>query len=193
MEQGVSDPQYCRKRLTPGHFLELEKAVLKWHREQEAVGISVRGCDLKDASVRLAAQMKISDFHASDGWLFRFRQRHGMFHGEAGSARQDAVGPFREELNRIINSEGLLLSQVYNFDETALFWRALPTSTQVFGRTTQAKGRKLDKSRISVLVGANADGSHRLPPVVCGKSARPRAIKDCMATLPIPYHSSGKC
>ena len=89
--------------------------MLKCYCQQEAVGITVRGCDLKDASsVRLAAQMKISDFHASDGWLSRFRQRHGMFqrhaHGEAGSARQDAVGPFREELNRIINSEGLLLS-----------------------------------------------------------------------------------
>ena len=41
-------------------------------------------------------------------------------------------------------------------------------------------------------MGANADGSHRLPPVVCGKSARPRALKDCMASLPVPYHSSGK-
>ena len=151
---------------------------------------------LKDASARLAAQMKITDFHASDKWLYRFRQRHGMFqkraHGESGSARQDAVGPFREELNRIVNTEGLLLSQVYNFDETALFWRALPTSTQVFGRMTQAKGRKLDKSRISVLMGANADGSHRFPLVMCGKSARPRALKDCMASLPVPYHSSGK-
>ena len=146
LEQGVNDPKYCRKRLAQGHFIDLEKAVVRWYRQQEAVGICVRGCDLKDASARLAAQMKITDFHASDGWLYRFRQRHGMFqkraHGESGSARQDAVGPFREELNRIVNTEGLLLSQVYNFDETALFWRALPTSTQMFGRMTQAKGRK---------------------------------------------------
>ena len=113
-------------------------------------------------------------------------------HGESGRARQDAVGPFREELNGIVNTEGLLLRQVYNFDETALFWSALPTSTKVFGRMTQTKGCKLDKSRISVLVGANADGSHCLPPIVCGKSARPRALKDCMASLPVPYHSSGK-
>ena len=129
----------------------------------------MRGCDLKDASFRLAVQMKIPDFHASDGWLYRFGQQHGMFqrhvHGESGSAKEDAVGPFRAELNKLIN-EGLLLSRVYNFDETALFWRALPTSTQVIGKMAQAKGRKLEKSRISVLVGANADGSHRPPPIV---------------------------
>ena len=37
-------------------------------------------------------------------------------HGESGSAKEDAVGLFREELNKIINDEGLLLGQVYNFD-----------------------------------------------------------------------------
>ena len=93
-----------------------------------------------------------SDFQASDGGLYRFRQQHGMFqkraHGELGSHKEDAVGLFREELNKIINDEGLLLGQVYNFDETALFWRALPTTTQMIGKMNKAKGRKLDKARI---------------------------------------------
>ena len=195
-EQGVSDPNYSRKKLTTRHFVKLEQAVLKWYRQQEAVGVAVRGSEIKDAAYRLAVQMKIPDFQASDRWLYRFRQRHGMFqkrvHRESGSAKEDAVSPLREELNKIINDEGLLLGQVYNFDETAVFWRALPATTQVIGKMNKAKGCKLDKARISELVGANADGSHRFPPVVCGKSARPRCLKDCLCNLPIPYHSSGK-
>ena len=167
-EQGVSDPNYSRKKLTTGHFVELEQEVLKWYRQQEAVGVAVQGSEIKDAAYCLAVQMKIPDFQASDWWLYRFRQRHGMFqkraHGESGSAKEDAVGPFREELNKIVNDEGLLLRQVYNFNETALFWRALPTTTQVIGKKNKAKGRKLDKGHISVLVGANADGSHCDPP-----------------------------
>ena len=29
LEQGVNDPKYCRERLTQGHFIDLEKAVVK--------------------------------------------------------------------------------------------------------------------------------------------------------------------
>ena len=166
-DQGVSDPKYTHKKLKTGQFIELEKAVLEWYRQQESVGIAVRGSDLKDASFRLAVQMKMKDFQASNGWFYRFRQRHGLFqlraHGESGSAKVDEVGPFRMELNKLINDEGLLMSQVYNFDETALLWHALPMSTQVISRMAQAKGRKLHKIRISMLAGANANGSHRLP------------------------------
>ena len=75
------------------------------------------------------------------------------------------------------------MAQIYNFDETGLFWRSLPTNTQANIHQQTHKGRKLDKSRISVLVGANADGLHRLKPVVVGKSARPRVLKDCMSDL----------
>ena len=196
-KQGVSDPKFGkRKTLKKGKFVDLEKAIVKWYRQEDGVGVSVRGCEIQDAARRLAAQMGVQDFNASDGWMFRFRQRHCMFqrraHGESGSARIDDVAPFRTELNKLISEEGLLLSQVYNFDETGLFWRALPESTQVMGTLAQAKGRKLDKTRFSVLCGANADGSHRLTPVVVGKSAKPRCLKDCMHRLPCHYYSSAK-
>ena len=77
------------------------------------------GSEIKDAAYCLPIQMKIPDFQASDGWLYRFRQRHGMFqkraHGESGSAKEDAVGPFREELNKIINDEGYYYYCIYNY------------------------------------------------------------------------------
>ena len=134
-DQGLIDPKYTCKKLETGQFGELENAVLKWYRQEDSVGIAVWGCDIEDAALRLAVQKKIADFQASNGWLYRFRQRLGMFqrhaHGESGSAKVDDVSPFRTELNKLNNDEGLLMSQVYNFDETTLFWRALSMSTQV--------------------------------------------------------------
>lgn len=46
------------------------------------------------------------------------------------------------------------------------------------------------KGRLSVKTFANADKSHRLEPIVAGKSVKPRALKDLMDKLSIVYHSS---
>ena len=111
---------------------------------------------------------------------------------ESASATVEYVEPFREEFKKLIDKEGLLPHQLYNFDETGLFWRALPSNTQANTALRNLPGRKLDKSRISVLFGANADGTHRLKPVVVGKSKRLRVLKDIMNSLPVHYYASVK-
>ena len=177
-------------------YAKLDEAVYKWWSQMTASGLSVRGVDITDAAEKLAIDLGIKDFKSSDGWLWRFRRRHSLgnrvVRGEAASAPTDEVEPFRNMLTKLIKDEGLLLSQIYNFDETGLYWRSLPTNTQAVVHEKTQKGRKMDKSRISVLLGANADGSHRLKPVVVGKSARPRALKDYMKDLPCHYYSSRK-
>ena len=183
-----------RTRVQYGRQEKLEEAIMKWHRQQVGVGVAVRGVDIKNAALRLSSQMGVPNFAASDGWLYRFRSRYGLkdthLCGEAASAPVENVAPFREKLLKIIESEGLIYSQIYNFDETGLVWRALPTHTQASKDMGEVRGRKLDKSRISALLGANADGSHRLKPVIVGKAAKPRALKDIMHALPVHYYSS---
>ena len=183
-----------RKRVQYGRADKLEEAVVKWYRQQISVGVSVRGIELKHAAKTLGAKMGIENFVASDGWLFRFRKRYGLrntkMSGEASSADVAEVSPFREKLLKIIAEEGLVYAQIYNFDETGLVWRALPTNTQASKAMGEVRGRKLDKARISVLVGGNADGTHRLKPVVVGKAKKPRSLKDVMDRLPVHYYSS---
>lgn len=183
-----------RTRVQYGRSEKLEEAVMKWYRQQIGVGVAVRGVELKHAAKKLSEQMGHENFCASDGWLFRFRTRFGLKNtrmcGEASSAPADEVIPFRQKLLKIMDDEALLYSQLYNFDETGLVWRALPTNTQASKAIGDVRGRKLDKQRISVLVGANADGSHRLTPIVVGKAAKPRALKDVMDRLPVHYYNS---
>ena len=72
----------------------------------------------------------------SDGWLWRFHNRHGLhdtqLRGEAGSA--DTAGAvsavYRVKLNELIKKESLLMSQIYSANETGLFWRSLPNNTR---------------------------------------------------------------
>ncbi|SAL96395.1 hypothetical protein, partial, partial [Absidia glauca] len=67
------------------------------------------------------------------------------------------------------------IERVYNFDETALFYSAAPRTT-IVQVGTKAEGEKLDKSRITVGVVANGDGSHRIDPIFIGKHKSPRCF-----------------
>ncbi|KAG7157467.1 Tigger transposable element-derived protein 7-like 19 [Homarus americanus] len=126
----------------------LEEAVTKWFVQQRSCGNVIRGVEIQAAAVKLASHMGIENFEASDGWLWRFRNRHGMCnkitHGEAGSSPTEDIEPFRERLNDLIKSEGLLISQVYNGDETGLYWRSLPRNTQAFKNEASSPGRKVN-------------------------------------------------
>lgn len=67
-------------------------------------------------------------------------------------------------------------NQVYNCDETALNWKALPTKTFLSGCEKGTAGFKLQNNHITVLLIFNAAGSHRFPATVIGKSKKPIAF-----------------
>ena len=65
------------------------------------------------------------------------------------------------------------LEDIYNMDETSLFYRLLPTSTLATGK---AEGSKLSKERITIALCASSKGE-MLKPVLIGKFAKPRCFK----------------
>lgn len=64
---------------------------------------------------------------------------------------------------------------IYNCDETALFYRALPNRSLVF-KIEDSRGTKLIKDRLSILLCVNGDGEV-LPPLVIGRCKHPRCFK----------------
>ena len=62
---------------------------------------------------------------------------------------------------------------IYNMDESGLFWRMMPSR----GLSAQSQpGLKKDKSRISVVFATNATDTDRLPVWFIGKAQKPRAL-----------------
>ncbi|CAK8691374.1 unnamed protein product [Clavelina lepadiformis] len=187
-----------RKHMKMGKEQSLDAAVMKWYVQQRSSGVNVRGTELIAAAAKLATSLGLTDFKGSDGWLWRFRNRHGLFnevlHGEAGDADTASVAPLREKLTKMISDAGLTLSQVYNADETGIFWRSIPKNSQVRQGEEKTKGKKTSKERLSVLVGSNATGTHRLKLAVVGKSKKPRAFKglNVERDLPVVYYNSKK-
>ena len=155
--------------------------------------MNVHGTDLLDATCKLAKHMGI-EFSGSTGWLWCFRKRRGIGNkkvpGESGSADTEAVEPCRLKLQELIRKEDLHLNQIYNADETTLYWKSLPVNTQAFKDEDKVPGKKISKDKFSALLGANASGTHRLKPVVVGKAAKPRCLKGQMDQLPVIYYNT---
>lgn len=76
--------------------------------------------------------------------------------------------------------------QVYNADESGLFWRVMPNKTFVSCNEKSVPGRKVSKERVTILPCANAAGTHALKMVVIGKSNKPRAFQNI--DLPVHYY-----
>ena len=66
---------------------------------------------------------------------------------------------------------------IYNADETGLFYKCLPSPTLTFKGQT-CSGGKLSKDRFTLLVAPNMDESDKLPLLTIGKFEKPRCLKN---------------
>ena len=66
----------------------------------------------------------------SEGWLYRLKQRHGLKdvrrHGEAGSVDMQKVEREYERLKVLIETKGYKPKDIFNMDETGLFYAYAP-------------------------------------------------------------------
>lgn len=119
---------------------------MKWYIQQRSSRVNVRGFEILVAARKLAVQLGIENFTGSDRWLWQFRNRHGLFsttvRGEAANADDVSVEPFRHKLQAIIEEEGLSLSQVYNGDESSIYWRAMPRNSQLRKGEEKTRSKK---------------------------------------------------
>ncbi|CAM4640652.1 unnamed protein product [Caretta caretta] len=83
------------------------------------------------------------EFKASQGWLNSFRNHFNLKNvqttGEAASANEEAAKAYPEQLKKIIEEKGYLPEQVFNADETGLFWKKMPNCAYTSKSERQAQ------------------------------------------------------
>jgi hypothetical protein len=123
-----------------------------WYQQARASNIPIDGTVLREKAKIIAPKLNIDCFSASSGWLSRFKERHGLvFKKLAGSA--DA---WLESLPSLL--EGYEARDVYNADETGLFFNVLPDRTLAYKGET-CHGGNHSKDRLTVLLCVDSDGS----------------------------------
>lgn len=122
-------------------------------------------------------------FKASRGWFDRFRKRANISNvalsGESASADTLAAENYSSEIKKIVEEGSWSPKQIFNVDETGLFWKKMPKRTYVSRQSASAPGHKAAKERISILLGGNAAGDFKFKPYLIYHSENPRAFKNC--------------
>jgi hypothetical protein len=75
-------------------------------------------------------------------------------------------------------TNGYLPEQIYNADETGIYYKMLPDKTLAVKSDQRRKeGFKAIKDRLTILFTVNKTGSHKLKPLCIGKSRAPRKAR----------------
>ncbi|XP_030753965.1 jerky protein homolog [Sitophilus oryzae] len=148
----------------------MEKALYKWFLKQREKNLPVTGLMIQEKAKLLHNEYKeSSSFHASSGWLQKYKKRFGIRYlkisGEKLSSQPKLVDPFKRYLEVKIKDLQLSKDQIYNADETSLYWKLLPGKTYVAREEKTAPGRKTEKQRVTFLACTNAAGTHKLKPL----------------------------
>lgn len=165
-----------QKRIRGPDHPDLDECVLKWFQQTREKRISLSGLMIRAKAEEFALSLGRNDFKASSGWLDGFKERNGIcfktVSGESGDVNQQLANDWKRDL--LVKIQGKDPKDIFNADETGLFYRCIPNKTLAF-KGERCSGGKLSKERITLLIGANMDGSEKLPLFMIGKSANRKA------------------
>ena len=100
--------------------------------------------------------MELDDFSASNGWLQAWQSgsvKWAALCGEAADVPEDVVADWAIRLPDLLS--GYAPADVFNADETGLYYRALPSRSMAV-RSDPGKGIKTVKERVTVLLACSA-------------------------------------
>ena len=180
----------ARKRQRSSNFADLEQALFQWFKQARTNAVAISGPILSMQAQKFADALGIADFHCFSGWLDRFKQRHGIsgkcVTGESAAVTDDLTYDWKTSSLPVILKQ-YSPKDVYNMDETAIFFRLTPDKTLTF-KEDPCHGGKKSKERITAAVCANMDGSDKMELLIIGKFQIPRCFKN-VKKLPVQYLS----
>ena len=182
----------CRKLRKTSHD-ELNNLMWDFFQTCRRKNIPMSGPMLQEQARAYSVQMGDVDFKASNGWLESFKKRHNISSkeicGEAADVSEQTVMDWKEKLPSLC--VGYASKDIFNADETGLFFRGLPSKSLV-ARGDDCKGGKHSKERITVMFGASVTGEN-LKPLVIGRALKPRCFQGVdTARLPAYWFANKK-
>ena len=174
---------------------ELEHVLVEWILRCQNDRVCLSWQLVQKQARRFADKMNIPESQKisfSDGWIGKFLTRNGLkgvkLQGESGSADVEAIKEAMPDLLETIARYSPC--DVFNMDETGLFYCMAPDRTIA---SRQMEGMKKSKTRMTVALCANADGTEKLEPFFIGHYLKPRAFqKQSGDQLGLYYRANSK-
>ena len=116
---------------------------------------------LKEKALKFTSDLGLNDFKGSNGWLDAFLKRNNIVmkvqSGERGAVDLNIVQNWKSKLSE--SCDGYAPSDIFNMDETGLFYRDTMKNT-FFKKGETCIGGKRSKERITVGLCASMTGNY---------------------------------
>ena len=180
-------------RTRKSDFSEVNEVLYKWYLLACSKNIYPAGPQLVVKAKEIAERLGRGEFKGSNGWLEKWKRKYNIkqltVSGESGDVSGATVDSWKEQLPEVL--QGYAKRDIWNLDETGVFWKALPERGFV-QKGRSCKGGKKSKQRFTIAFIANADGGKEKP-VVIWKYENPRCFKNLnKSLLPVSYFSQSK-
>ena len=141
----------------------------------------------------IAATLGKPEFKGSKGWLEKWKKRFSIKHlkncGDSGEVQGETVDSWKERLPEIV--QGYSKDNIWNMDETGLFFHALPDRSFA-QKSRSCKGGKKSEYRVAIALFVSASGHKEKPVFIC-KSENLRCLRGIdKSCLPVSYYSQSK-
>ena len=153
LESYCNLPKNRLKILTTKH-IDLDVQLLELFIIQRNKNVPLTGQILVEKVNALAKSNGFENFNFSVGWIDRFKKRHGIIFGtisgESKSVDMENVDNWRQNVWPKLKL-GFEDKDIFNADETALYYKALPNKTLKF-KNHNSFGEKSSKDRLTILI-----------------------------------------
>ncbi|XP_008182612.1 tigger transposable element-derived protein 4-like [Acyrthosiphon pisum] len=120
------------KKMRMTRYLDIDKCLLKWFTQCRDKNIPLNGTILLEKSKRICTTTRTHyNFKASSGWLTNWKKRHDVVFrtvcGEKASVDTHCCSNWIKNLPDVLT--GYSSNDIFNVDETGLFFKCLPDKT----------------------------------------------------------------
>ncbi|GBN40626.1 Tigger transposable element-derived protein 6 [Araneus ventricosus] len=155
------------KRMRHGKYVIINEAVSEWFKTVRAKTIPVSGAMIQYKAKELADALGIENFSSSNGWMDRFRIRNNITFrslcGEAADVDPSLCEDWQKRLPLLL--AGYDDEDIFEIDETALFFRALPNKSMI-QKSKEARGEKIPKEGLTISFCVSAAREKEKPLVI---------------------------
>lgn len=153
--------------------MAVNEAVYAWICAVRNKNVPISGPLIQKTSLEVSTQLNITDFKASNGWLEKFRQRYSISFktacGESSDVNSETVSEWSKRLPTLCSA--YKPSDIFNLDETGLYYRIMPNKTMCL-KTEKCVSGKKSKERLTVMLCVNMIGEFEKP-LIIGKAKKP--------------------
>ncbi|KAG0433057.1 hypothetical protein HPB47_020265 [Ixodes persulcatus] len=173
-------------------FADIDAAMLQWVLEMTSQKVPLSDSAIQAKAKQLAQVLGTTDFKASNGWLYKFKERHGFaLKNVSKEEPRTTLDDFGAGTCGLGNYHHALLdhdpARVYSCCETSILYKKPPSFNGCDPIPTTDNSGASPDDRLTVLLCCNANGTHKIKPLVINSQRESKEVQENKSKLPVTY------